>query len=346
MSNAARKSQTLGSSSSFARAGQARSVRRQLVDAAFGGGDPQQLELHLISSNPDNPRDHLGDLAGMASSLIEIGQIQAITVATVEAYLRDRPERESELQHGAAYVVVDGHRRLAAAREAGLPTLKVTVDDIRVSSDEALLEAAFVANAQRENLSDLATAQALQTLVDFYGSQRKAAKRLGMTQPNISQRLSLLSLSPELQADLQEGRRQVNHVRNLTSLSPQEQKAAADARAAQARKKSETRKTRSTPEPQPTEGHNSVITSAPEPRPTEGHNSVMAPRAGSHDTQARPQTHNSVMSQAGEERNAAAATEPIPPGVRWGNPHAVAQLLRQQMTRDDIAVLGKILTET
>ncbi|MFD4144600.1 ParB/RepB/Spo0J family partition protein, partial [Streptomyces sp. NPDC058572] len=295
------KSETLGASSSFARAGQARSVRRQLTEAAFGG-DPTTLSLNLISANPDNPRETIGDVSGLASSLLEIGQIQAITVASVDAYLRDRPERARELDPSAEYVVVDGHRRLAGARQAGLPSIKVTVDDARVSTDEALLEASFVANAQREDLSDLEEAHALRTLVEFYGSQHKAAKRLGVTQPYISQRLSLLGLSPDLQADLESGRRKVEHVRGLAKLTPEEQRATADARAEQAtqkrQQKAEERHSRhlapGTPEgrsdydvitrehsaggAEPSSGDNDVITrehSAAEVRPGHGDNDVI-----------------------------------------------------------------------
>jgi ParB family chromosome partitioning protein len=139
-------------------------------------------------------------------------------------------------------VVVDGHRRLAGAREAGLDSVRVMVDDTRVSSDEALLEASFVANAQRENLTELEEAQALKSLVDFYGSQHKAAARLGLSQAVISQRLSLLHLTPELQADLQAGRRQVKHVRGLAKLNPEEQKEAADARAQDTKQEAESRR--------------------------------------------------------------------------------------------------------
>ncbi|WP_327687281.1 ParB/RepB/Spo0J family partition protein [Streptomyces sp. NBC_00467] len=281
------KKDQLGASSSFARAGQARSVRRQLTDAAFGVGDPSVLSLDQISVNPDNPRESLGDISGMASSLTEIGQIQAITVASVEAYLRDRPERASELDPGAEYVVIDGHRRLEGARQAGLATIKVTVDDARVSTDEALLESAFVANAQRENLSDLEEAQALKTLVAFYGSQHKAAKRLGVTQPYISQRLSLLELRPELQADLEAGRRKVEHVRGLGKLSPEEQIAAADARAQQSEEKKQQRKAERVQAPtdndvitRPTAApsgatDNDVITQDPGPNPAAADNDVI-----------------------------------------------------------------------
>jgi ParB family chromosome partitioning protein len=73
--------------------------------------------------------------------------------------------------------------------------------------------------------------------VDYYGSQTKAAKRLGIPQGTISSKLSLLKLAPELQKDLMTGARTVEHVRNLGKLAPEEQKAKADERAHAARQK-------------------------------------------------------------------------------------------------------------
>ncbi|WP_351233296.1 ParB/RepB/Spo0J family partition protein [Streptomyces sp. NPDC002133] len=359
------KSETLGASSSFARAGQARSLRRQLTDAALGG-DPSELPLHVISANPDNPRENIGDVSGMASSLLEIGQIQAITVASVEAYLRDRPERARELDTGAQYVVVDGHRRLAGAREAGLPSIKVTIDDTRVSTDEALLEAAFVANAQRENLSDLEEAQALQTLVEFYGSQHKAAKRLGVTQPYISQRLSLLALAPDLQADLQAGLRKVEHVRGMAKLSPQEQRATANARAAQAEEKRQAKATqrresavaggpagendaitRGGADLASGRSDNDVITSGGEAGTPPGDNGVIA---ASGPAAARAQdSDNDVISRRPTDGSASAGGTRTAPdeAVRlpWDSPQALNQLVRRHMSDEDRITLAKLLAE-
>ncbi|MFE5482965.1 ParB/RepB/Spo0J family partition protein [Streptomyces sp. NPDC056527] len=350
------KRDQLGASSSFARASQARSVRRQLTDAAFGG-DPTVLDLALISANPDNPRDGLGDVSGMASSLLEVGQIQAITVASVSAYLRDRPERASELDSGAEYVVVDGHRRLAGAREAGLASIKVTVDDARVSTDEILLESAFVANAQRENLSDLEEAQALKTLVSFYGSQHKAAKRLGVTQPYISQRLSLLELEPQLQADLEAGLRKVEHVRGLSKLSPAEQRATADARAQQAQEKRLKRNAPHSPTP-PDAGDNAVITSAQtshlgtEQSPSD--NAVITSPSHNESAETGSPTDNGVIdgrrethpersneAPAAVDRGGAEAATGLP----WHNPQALNRLARQHMSLEDRRTLAKLLTE-
>ncbi|MFJ3091522.1 ParB/RepB/Spo0J family partition protein [Streptomyces sp. NPDC086838] len=359
------KEEQLGASSSFARAGKARSVRRQLTDQAFGTGDPNELPLSEISANPDNPREALGDVSGMAASLAEIGQIQAITVASVGAYLRDRPERASELEPGASYVVVDGHRRLAGARASGLATIKVSVDDARVTTDEALLEAAFVANAQRENLSDLEEAAALKTLVAFYGSQHKAARRLGVTQPYISQRLSLLDLAPDLQADLEAGRRKVEHVRGLAKHSPQEQRELADTRAQQAAEK----KRRQYPTAKPPTD-NAVIAPAGPPATD---NAVIAPAGppatdngviGSGPSRAaQPGTHSPadnavISSEASSSRARPGASETEVPDnavitpaadnswenrLPWHSPQALNAMARERMTAEDRRTLSKLL---
>jgi ParB family chromosome partitioning protein len=233
------KADMLGTAPAFGAARGARSSRRTAIERVTGGeaadhASVTELPLPLISENPDNPRNHLRNLDDTVETVRELGVILPIVVATIDAYLRDRPDRAQDLEDGAQYIVVDGHRRLEAARRVGLATIPVRVDNARVSSDEALLEAAFVANYHRDDMTDLEEAQALQTLVDHYGSQTKAAKRLGIPQGTISSKLSLLKLSPELQRDLVKGVRKVEHVRNLGKLSPEEQKAKADERAAAA----------------------------------------------------------------------------------------------------------------
>ncbi|WP_329449127.1 ParB/RepB/Spo0J family partition protein (plasmid) [Streptomyces sp. NBC_01426] len=225
------KSEQIGEGTAFRRAGVARSTRRNLIDNVTGDGVPTSLPLDQVCANPDNPRDGLTDLDSLAASLTHTGQVAAITVASVDAYLRDRPTREPEIPAGATHVVVDGNRRLAAARIAGLPQIKVFVDDALATTDKALLEASFVANCQREAMTDLEEAQALKNLVEFHGSQHETARRIGRSQGYISQRLSLLELTPELQADLEGGRRLLRHVRGLAKVAPEEQRRVADQRA-------------------------------------------------------------------------------------------------------------------
>ncbi|GGP89443.1 ParB/RepB/Spo0J family partition protein [Streptomyces melanogenes] len=237
------KAKDLGAGASFGHA-QAVSARRAAIGAVaaaptVGVPEPNELPVARISQNPDNPREGLRDLDGLADSIRAIGLVNAITVATAEAYLRERPERADDLEPGTRYIVVDGHRRLAAAKLAGAETVRVSVDNALVSTDEALLEAAFVANVHRDDMNPLEQAQALRKLVEFYGSQSRAAKRLGLAQSTISSKLSVLDLAPELQADLLSGRRKVEHVRNLSKYDAEEQKEMADAREAAAEERRE-----------------------------------------------------------------------------------------------------------
>lgn len=270
-----------------------------------------ELPVTVISDNPDNPRNHLRALDETVETVRELGVILPIVVATVEAYLHDRPDRAADLDEGAQYVVVDGHRRLEASRRVGLATIPVRVDNARVATDESLLEAAFVANYHRDDMTDLEEAHALQQLVEYYGSQTKAAKRLGIPQATISSKLSLLKLSPELQKDLMTGERSVEHVRNLGKLAPEEQKAKADERAQTARQRTETR---ARPEPAvereagPADYHGVIIPdrAAPEPAPTAP--VVATPPADSTPREDAPQAGERVP----EPREETATAGPTP----------------------------------
>ncbi|MFH9090469.1 ParB/RepB/Spo0J family partition protein [Streptomyces sp. NPDC017673] len=241
------KKDQLGRGSSFGSAATARSARRAAIDETIHGGATSTVTITdvpvpVISDNPENPRDHLRNLDDTIESVREVGVILPIIISTVDAYLRGRPQRAGDLADGAQYVVIDGHRRLEAARKVGLATIPVRVDDAYVTTDERLLEAAFIANYHREDMTELEEANALAQLVKYYGgSQTKACKRLSISPSTLSSKLSLLKLSPELQKDLMTGERKVEHVRNLSKLPPAAQKAKADERAEAARQRSRDR---------------------------------------------------------------------------------------------------------
>ncbi|WP_369199071.1 ParB/RepB/Spo0J family partition protein [Streptomyces djakartensis] len=208
------------------------SARRQAVAAATGVptegvAAPAELPVHRISPNPDNPRSALGDLTDLAGSLQTHGQKQAITVMNRDAYVKINPQREADLEPDATHVVIDGSSRLAAAREAGLVTVKVMVSDDQGTTPEELLESALVANIHRQDLEELDEARALQRLLEIHGSQRALAKRLHRSQGWISQRLALLKLSPELQARI--GEDPIDLLRAVGGKPVEQQEAALEA---------------------------------------------------------------------------------------------------------------------
>ncbi|MGV9758608.1 ParB/RepB/Spo0J family partition protein [Streptomyces tricolor] len=221
------------------------SARRQAVAAATGVptdgvAPPTELPPHRISLNPDNPRSSLGDLTDLVGSLKTHGQKQAITVMNRDAYIKANPEREADLEADTTHVVIDGSSRLAAAREAQLPTIKVMVSDDQGTNSEELLESALVANIHRQDLGELDEARALQRLLTIHGSQTALAKRLHRSQGWVSQRLALLNLTPELQARL--GQEPIDLLRAVANKPAAQQEAALnELKAARARKEEEKR---------------------------------------------------------------------------------------------------------
>jgi ParB family chromosome partitioning protein len=223
------KSSKLGMGASFAQT-QPVSARRQAINAATnapteGAPPPVRLPVELISLNPANPRSRLGDLTQLAGSLRDHGQKQAITIMSRFSYLEANPGKEGELEDGTRYVAIDGNSRLAAAREAGLEQIKVTLDEDLGSNADEVLESALVANIHRQDLDPLDEARALQQLLVVHGTQDALAARLHRSQGWVSQRLALLGLTPELKEKLVSGEEPAELLRRVGNKKPEEQEA-------------------------------------------------------------------------------------------------------------------------
>lgn len=74
------------------------------------------IETSKIFPHPDNPRKNLGDLTELADSIKANGIFQNLTVI---------PGEEK-----GTFVVIIGHRRLAAAKLAGLETVPCAIADM------------------------------------------------------------------------------------------------------------------------------------------------------------------------------------------------------------------------
>ncbi|MFI6641420.1 ParB/RepB/Spo0J family partition protein [Streptomyces sp. NPDC050504] len=177
------------------------------------------VPLTDLAENPDNPRHELRDLEGLAETVRERGVLQALGVVSRGAFLAVRPQH-AQAVGDAPYVVLHGHRRLAAARLAGLREVPVLVrEDATRTDEDALIE-----NLQRDDLTELEQAQAIQGLIDAYGySQRQVAARIGRTQGFVSQRLSLMRLREDLRLALADGLVSVEDARRIARLPHEEQ---------------------------------------------------------------------------------------------------------------------------
>ncbi|WP_331764175.1 ParB/RepB/Spo0J family partition protein (plasmid) [Streptomyces anulatus] len=222
------KADTLRASASFGQAKGGISARRAAIEAAAaaptdGAPPPLKLPVDVISLNPDNPREELGDLTDLGASLRDHKQKTAISIMSRFAYLEGNPDRKNDLEEGTKYVVIDGNSRLAAAREAGLPDIKVMLDDELGSNPDEILESAFVANVHRQDLEPLDEAKVLQRLLQIHKTQEALATRLHRSQGWVSQRLALLGLTPELKEKLQSGEEPAALLRRVGKKKPAEQ---------------------------------------------------------------------------------------------------------------------------
>lgn len=227
------KADKLGVSASFARAQPVGvSSRRAAIAEATGAPTsgvvpPSEVPIEALAHNPFNLREDLTEIDELAQSLIARGQLQPLAVATRMAFMEAHPGATDGLGR-APYVVIDGNRRLAAAQRAGLKTLHIHVNDALSASAADILESALIANVHRVDVAPMDQARALQELVDVHGSQAQVAKRLGKTAAWVSQRLSLLNLTPTLQEKVETGELKVEPARRIGRLPQEVQEAAAE----------------------------------------------------------------------------------------------------------------------
>ncbi|OAH10852.1 ParB/RepB/Spo0J family partition protein [Streptomyces jeddahensis] len=337
------------------------SARRAAIGAATGVptegvAPPSELPVHRISLNPDNPRSNLGDLTELAGSLRDHGQKTAITVMSRDAFLKAMPEQEEHLEPGTTYVVVDGSTRLAAAREAGLATIKVMIDDEQGATAEELLESALVANIHRQDLEELDEARALERLLAIHGSQRKLAKRLHKSQGWVSQRLALLKLTPELKERI--GQEPIELLRAVGSKPAEEQQAALDELKQQRAAAEEQRKAeagpvgaRTAPREEPTPAAQdsaapqgaqtdyAVIKEAA--RPTKQQEPV--PRQTASEAPPRDEGTAESRQRPGTLRDRGKFVDPVViDAIPFDSPEAVLRILKEHMTPENLELLWKL----
>lgn len=154
------------------------------------GPDVTSLPTDDLTAHPRNVRTDLGDLTELTDSITTSGIIQPLIVARDDA-------------HG--WLVIAGHRRLAAARNAGLDTVPVVVRDDLTTDDSTTTVAMLIENIHRADLTPLDEAAALRTLADNGLSQREISRRTGISQAQVSKRLSLLKLPDRAKTGLADG---------------------------------------------------------------------------------------------------------------------------------------------
>lgn len=168
-----------------------------------GSSEINDIELSLISPNPEQPRTTFDEeaLEELAVSIRELGIIQPLSLRSLE---------------DGTYQIIAGERRWRAAKMAGLERVPAYV---RTATDAEITEMALIENIQREDLNAIEVALTFKKLIDQYNlTQERLSERVGKKRATISNHLRLLRLPAEIQLGLRDGRIDMGHARALLSL--------------------------------------------------------------------------------------------------------------------------------
>ena len=137
-----------------------------------------ELDPDAVAQHPDNVRDSGRDLKALTASIAEVGVLVPLIVVPVESV-----PRAHEWSPGATHVAIDGNRRQAAARAAGLPLPCVVRPDLASARDA--LRTMAVTGLVRDGLTVTEEARAVAALFEAGMSQTAIGRALGRSREQV-----------------------------------------------------------------------------------------------------------------------------------------------------------------
>jgi ParB family chromosome partitioning protein len=150
------------------------------------------IPVEKLHPHPDNPRKNLGDLTELTESIKVSGILQNLTV--VPWFSTWKPCDDPKQQEEMGYRVIIGHRRLAAAKVAGLTELPCI---IREMYHDEQIKTMLIENMQRNDLTVYEQAQGFQMMMNLGDSIEEIAQKSGFSQTTVRRRVKLLKLDQE-----------------------------------------------------------------------------------------------------------------------------------------------------
>ena len=139
------------------------------------------------------------ELQSLAESISEHGIVSPIIVRKI----------------GDKFEIIAGERRFKAANLIGLNAVPCIVKEL---DDTESAEVAVIENLQRSNLTPIEEAKSYEKLLNKGMTQEQLAKRLGVSQPTIANKVRLLNLCAEVQDALFHSKISERHARSLLQL--------------------------------------------------------------------------------------------------------------------------------
>lgn len=150
------------------------------------GNEILMIPTAMLFPHPDNPRKDVGDVTELAESIKATGILQNLTVV---------PRLDEDTKwDGEAYTVIIGHRRLAAAKKAGLGELPCIVREMSLQEQ---VKTMLLENMQRTDLTVYEQAQGFQMMLDMGETVESIAKGSGFSQSTVRCRVKLLELDAD-----------------------------------------------------------------------------------------------------------------------------------------------------
>lgn len=148
------------------------------------------LPVDRLHPHPDNPRKELGDLTELADNIKANGIYQNLTVIPL---VEVDPDATIDMGDDH-YTVIIGHRRLAAAKLAGLTEVPCVVTTM---TDKEQVQTMLMENMQRSDLTVYEQAQGFQMMLDMGETVESIAEGCGISQTTVRRRVRLLELDAD-----------------------------------------------------------------------------------------------------------------------------------------------------
>ena len=165
------------------------------------------IPVDQIYPHPDNPRKELGDISELSDSIKKNGIYQNLTVvpghfhtnsewSTLSAMYAENPTEEIRQKMNSkkwedGYTVIIGHRRLAAAKLAGLTEVPCIIAEMTEQEQVATM---LLENMQRSDLTVYEQAKGFQMMMDFGSTVADIADKTGFSASTVRRRVKLLEL--------------------------------------------------------------------------------------------------------------------------------------------------------